>query len=245
MLNGYKEEGIQSYRNNCDILKRLENGQEIDVIGILTSEIGEYSLKCTNNHNEYIKQKGLIVEYTDSKESIDEATTELSIVSGACNKRPEITCINLKVLRSIVIGDNCCRNVTKFVLANLPSLITVTIGMNSFTGIPNSGGYDSEKEFSISNCENLTQISIGCFSFSDYASFKLEGLESLKRLSIGDSKTKSCNFHKASFKVIGRSIELKQEVGLKSLLVIWLGGESFRYSTTTVIESTRDGVYSP
>ena len=207
-LDGHKEEGIQSYRKDCDILKRLENGREIDVIGLLTSEIDEYSLKCKNNHNEYIKQKGLIIEYTDSKDSIDEATTELSIVSGACNKRPEITCVNLKVLRSIVIDDNCCRNVAKFVLSNLPSLISVTIGMNSFTGIPNSGGYDSEKEFSISNCESLTQISIGCFSFSDYASFKLEGLDSLKRLSIGDSKRQSCNFHKASFKLIGRIIEL-------------------------------------
>ena len=241
-MNRYKKEGIESYKNGCVILKRLENGTQIDVVVILTTEIDEYSSICVNKHNEYIKQKGLIVEYTDSKDSIDEATTELSIVSEACNKRPEITCVNLKVLRSIVIEDNCCRNVAKFVLSNLPSLISVTIGMNSFTGIPNSGGYDSEKEFSISNCESLTQISIGCFSFSDYASFKLEGLDSLKRLSIGDSKRQSCNFYKASFKLIGRIIELTRGVGLKSLLVIWLGGESFRYSTTTVIESTREGL---
>ena len=122
---------------------------------------------------------------------------------------------NLNFLRSLEIGDKCFINVVTFEINGLKSLWQVKIGKDSFTLIDSSDykndddvlvkAYNIYRSFHIVNCKSLQSISIGEFSFCDYAGqFELRNLPVLESISIGGGKSSSYNFCCSSF--IVRSI---------------------------------------
>ena len=79
----------------------------------------------------------------------------------------------LTALHSIVIGDDCYQYAREVIFDGLPSLQSLSIGMNSFTNKKFSYAYDPSRSLTISNCNSLVSITIGYFSFSDFSSLSL------------------------------------------------------------------------
>ena len=109
---------------------------------------------------------------------------------------------NLISLESIIIGDNCFRQVKSFELNGLNKLRSLRIGNKPYTQdtIGNNSFYettanlkcDASKYFHILNCESLTSIEIGSSCFNDFGGvFKLEHLNSLQSIIIGKRKNET------------------------------------------------------
>ena len=115
-------------------------------------------------------------------------------------------------LESIEIGDDCFESVKTFKIDGLNRLKRVKIGKNSFTESKYDSGNDESKSFQILNCESLESIEIGEFSFRGFAGdfvlrnlpqlqsihidsrcfgsgkiYKIDGLNRLKTIKIGDN----------------------------------------------------------
>ena len=107
-------------------------------------------------------------------------------------------------LEELEIGDECFENANEFVIDGLNYLISLKIGMNSFTKKKNSHGNDSYRLFSILNCIELESIEVGRYSFSDYGGgFELKNLPKLYSIKIGEVGSYSNSFFYSSFVIKG------------------------------------------
>ena len=168
-------------------------------------------------------------------ELIPQNVDSLSVNSNCCNNVVQFALMNLSSLRSIYIGDECFSHVQRFILANLQTLTTIKIGTNSFTKKLNGWEENKSRSFKISNCPNLTSITIGQYSFSDYGGeFELEGLPRLESLYIGVFDKESWNFSCSSF--VLRDLPM-----LRSVI---LGDKTFGFSAHTVFESIYNSLCS-
>ena len=99
-------------------------------------------------------------------------------------------------LKSIQIGNECFTSVSLVHIEGLNSLLSISIGSNSFTKKKNDYGGDGSKNMHILNCKHLQSIEIGEYSFSDYGGqFTLKGLPSLQSLLVGKVNNTSYNFY--------------------------------------------------
>ena len=87
-------------------------------------------------------------------------------------------------LSSIVIDNNCFGNVENIAFSEMPSLVNVTIGENSFIGKNGS--------FVLSDCDRLSTLRIGTGSFMNFTGFRI-GSTSLVDLSIGSNCFRECD----------------------------------------------------
>ena len=86
-------------------------------------------------------------------------------------------------LRSIAIGNDCFKNVRKFVLDGLEKLESVKIGEKSFSISDNKR---NDGLCRITNCPNLRQLVIGYYSFRDFKQFELSNVKSLQSIQFGE-----------------------------------------------------------
>lgn len=118
-------------------------------------------------------------------EDINKLSTLTETITIADNSLNEIVSVDLyecRRLRSLVIGDNCCKNVKTFGLRYLRDLISVKIGKYSFTNlqaptIPAGIRELIEREnrlCEILNCPRLESISIDVGSFFEFAEVRME-----------------------------------------------------------------------
>ena len=116
---------------------------------------------------------------------------------------------NYPRLRSIEIGDYCFPKVKVFKINKLNRLITLKVGMYSFSRETNCM-CDLSYSFYVKNCEYLKSIQIGrhsfCYSGGD---FELKNLPNLQSIQIGTIGSESRNFWYSSFVVQGIDIRLK------------------------------------
>lgn len=92
---------------------------------------------------------------------------------------------DIPTLKQITIGDDSFANVRTFSITNLEALKSVTIGKRVDRSPMQSPVQECvEGRFSIANCPNLTTLSIGSLSFSDYHFLDLTDLPALNSLSI-------------------------------------------------------------
>ena len=129
-----------------------------------------------------VKVKDLKVEIHDLTEwqKVDKRVTELVIPSNCCNES-ELKMFDvsgLTGLKRIVIGDECFENVNEVKLIGLKKLESVVIGKNSFTKHKNKWGDDPNRHFYLKDCERLKELTIGCYSFSDFNVCEIENLAS-------------------------------------------------------------------
>ena len=90
-----------------------------------------------------------------------------------------------------------------FKIDGLNRLKSLKIGRNSFTQKKNNHDMDNSKTLRITNCENITSIQIGEYSFSDFAGrFELKQLPKLQSLKIGNVNSDSWNFRYCSFVIM-------------------------------------------
>ena len=78
------------------------------------------------------------------------------------------------------------------------------IGENSFTKKKDSYGNDANRKLYVKNCDELKELKIGRFSFSDYSLIEIENVNSLELIEMGEVNDFSYNF-------LSASLELKSE----------------------------------
>lgn len=85
-------------------------------------------------------------------------------------------------LQSISIGNRCFQTVRNFMIDGLEELKTLKIGDSCFkiSGKESKGGL-----FRITKCPSLCELEIGEESFSDYTTFELFSVDSLRSIKFG------------------------------------------------------------
>lgn len=90
------------------------------------------------------------------------------------------------LLKTIKINENSFGNVNTLTISNLPNLVSINIGRNSFTQSMNWYGLNTNRNAVIKNCTQLKELVIGNYAFSDYYSLEISSLPSLERLVFGE-----------------------------------------------------------
>ena len=118
----------------------------------------------------------------DQYENLDDIpvnATTIIITGDNCYNTPEYTHINLNrfpYLRILIVGDDCFWYTDTFHIDGLQYLELIVVGRNSFTkhkndwGSSNAGPLNNKaRSFSIKNCPKFENLTIGRYSFDDYA----------------------------------------------------------------------------
>ena len=130
----------------------------------------------------------------------------ISIGDGSFANSKGLALSHLDSFESFEIGDECFGLQDTFTVEGLNALLSLKIGMNSFTQKKDDYGNEDYRSFHILNCGSLESIEIGRFSFSDYAGeFELSNLPSLQSLRIGSINETSFNFYASSFEIESRN----------------------------------------
>ena len=130
-------------------------------------------------------------------------------------------------LKSVTIGDDSFGWAIELIANGVNELISIDIGMNSFTRSRMSRAERSNREFHVKNCGCLRELIIGRYSFSDYCVFDLSNLPQLRTISIG-TVDQSYNFYFAyDVDLIGENECEKWLKDLPSLESISIGSYSF------------------
>ena len=90
------------------------------------------------------------------------------------------------LMKTIQIKEKSFGKVATLIVSNLPNLISINIGQNSFTQSMNWYGLNTNRNAVIKNCTQLKELVIGNYAFSDYYSLEISSLPSLERLVIGE-----------------------------------------------------------
>ena len=173
--------------------------------------------------------KTVVVESVTDLSNMDDLTAVVRVRSNSCNDAG-IATLDLSPyssLQELTIGSSCFANVVTLNVTGLQELRKVEIGENSFTKRKNSFGYDPNRHFYLKNCNNVKELRIGQYSFSDYSSVEIHGLPVLESMTVGD-------LSQSSYNMLYASLELKSLPKLKSVL---FGKESFRECNRVVFES--------
>ena len=136
-------------------------------------------------------------------QNVNKSVTELVIPAKCCNESEwsVLDVSGLKRLKRIQIGDDCFGNVNEVKLIGLHKLESVVIGANSFTKAKNGWGNDPNGHFYLKDCEQLKELKIGCFSFSDFSVCEIANVPSLEVIEMGKLNEDSCNFFYASLEL--------------------------------------------
>ena len=132
--------------------------------------------------------------------ALNASLTHLTISNVSLN---DITALDLNRfprLMSIVVGDQSCGNVARFVIDGLNRLESVKIGSRSFR-LDNSENKD--REFHLTNCLSLVSLEIGRNSFTDYYVLELKRLPSLQSIKMGNSEDSYCFYFTPDVDFIG------------------------------------------
>ena len=123
------------------------------------------------------------------------SNSSLIIESHNCNESYISSFSPKPSIEYISIGNDCFKNVDRFVINGLSELKSLVIGKNSFA--KDYSEYDKYSLFSISNCVELKSIEIGGNSFQYYGGgCRLGNLRKLESIKMGSS-----NFERSSFEI--------------------------------------------
>ena len=109
-------------------------------------------------------------------------------------------------LRRFSVGDHCFSHVSNVKVIGMKLLESVVIGDDCFNG--NGGSCSSEKNgnvtvpsFFLKDCPVMRELRISCHSFINYSICEIERMNSLEVIEIGDSSWRNCNFKYASLEL--------------------------------------------
>ena len=130
-------------------------------------------------------------------------------------------------LKSVTIGDDSFGSPIEFMVNGLNDLISIHVGMNSFTRSRYSRAERSNREFHVKNCVSLRELIIGRYSFSDYCVFDLSNLPQLRTISIGTVEQSNNFYYAYDVHLIGENEWEESLKDLPSLDSISVGSYSF------------------
>ena len=180
--------------------------KEMDDLKKLFVEFAEYKNNLLAERRLKIRQMGVkvIADKEDELNSLDEYSIEITIPQNTMFTIENWNVNQYDRLKVLRINSGSLRNLKSFSLSYLKNLTTVDIGDNCCTFAMNKTGNAIEKSFSITNCDNLVSITIGSYSFSDYAGgFTLKYLPSLKTLKLASTNQVSCSFYNSDVTISG------------------------------------------
>ena len=90
------------------------------------------------------------------------------------------------LMKTIQIKEKSFGKVATLTIINLPNLISINIGRNSFTQSIDWYGLNTNRNAVIKNCTQLKELMIGNYAFSDYYSLEISSLPALERLVFGE-----------------------------------------------------------
>ena len=105
-------------------------------------------------------------------------------------------------LRELIVGDESLMYVKEVKLIGLRELESVKIGSKSFTKEKDVWLNEKDGRFYLKNCPRLRELRItGVRSFSDYSVCKIENVEALEVIEMGELNEVSVNFYYASLEL--------------------------------------------
>ena len=99
------------------------------------------------------------------------------------------------------IGNECFKYQDVLNLTGLHTLESVSIGMNCFTKKTGQGGNDANRKLYVKDCEELKELRMGRYSFSDYSVIEIENVDKLEVIEIGSYSGISDSFNYASLEL--------------------------------------------
>ena len=163
------------------------------------------------------RENGIVI-CLDDLEHLSLNLTSITIQSCKDYRSEVLDFSRFTELKELKIEGKCFDYPSEVRIEGMKQLKRVEIGWSCFTST------NADNELAVKDCPELSELVIGSNCFSSFTSFQLNGLPSLKMLSID-----SYSFEKASFEV--RKME--------SLETIQLGAYCFEESLHTVIEGER------
>ena len=140
------------------------------------------------------------VVLTPSTQCVHFFVEELVVEDKSCNgkERKTLDFSLFPSIRVVRVGNECFKYVDVVKMVGLKKLERVVIGSLSFR---REMGYDSKHAFTLKDCENLKELKIGAFSFTDYSVCEIENVPSLEVIEMGDLEEWSVDFCYASLKL--------------------------------------------
>ena len=127
---------------------------------------------------------------------------EIIIEDSKCNGENDRLDLSKYVnLKNVTIGEKCFKYQEVLNLTGLNTLERMVIGKNSFTKHRDEGAYEQTRHFYLKDCEQLKELKMGPYSFSDYAVCEIENVPSLEVIEMGELNALSSNFYYASLKL--------------------------------------------
>ena len=101
-------------------------------------------------------------------------------------------------LKNVSIGNSCFHYQDVLNLTDLHTLERVSIGSSSFR---KSSDGDANRKLYVKNCEELKELRMGRYSFSDYSVIEIGNVDKLEVLEIGSYNDVSDSFNYASLEL--------------------------------------------
>lgn len=102
---------------------------------------------------------------------------EVTVSNYCCNELSTLSFTRFDALRSLHVGNNCFRSVDRLWLEGLPRLADLLVGDRCFSEVSidtGAGGRTRSGPSACANARSCGRSRVGCYSFSDYASFCVE-----------------------------------------------------------------------
>ena len=170
------------------------------------------------NEKKERRENGIVLNAEDLKSlSVEQKSIDVKKCEDYQNEVLDLS--RFTELEELTIGDGCFNYVSKVSVVGLKKLKSVSIGAKSFQNESN------DSELVVSDCPELTSLSIGNGSFKGFKEMKVSEVKALKTITIGDECLKDCD------------LVLKD---LKSVESVVIGVNSFEKSRHSVVESESD-----
>ena len=143
----------------------------------------------------------------DSVLSVQEITIANNFCNGADVRELGLSAFVNMV--SFVVGESCFANVEKCFLVGLHKLERVEIGKKSFVKAEYKtiDGVDMNRQFRLSDCENMKDLAIGDGSFLDYSVCEIDNVPRLESIQFGTQSGKYAGcFYWASIELRGGGV---------------------------------------
>ena len=198
----YTDIGVKEYEGEIFEGKRWGRGKQYDRNGVVVFD-GEW----LNDEHEFEKR----IVMNDETQFLHSCIEELIVNDGCCNGEEwsalDLSCLSR--LRLFVVGDECLMNVKEVKLIGLNMLESVVIGKKSFTKHKDTDGVDPNRHFYLKDCQQLKELKMGRYSFSDFSVCEISNLASLEVIEMGELNEVGGNFKYASLELKSDDDEMK------------------------------------
>ena len=226
--------------SDCQFISEFEKVEKVKM-----HNAGEFSRL---NPLKEVQERTNMVRCKKDWNSLSDGVGVIVIASASCNEA-ELTVVDFSVftcLRELHVGNECFENVMEVRIVGLTELLSVRIGEKSFSKKKDWYTKSPHRCFYLKDCDNVKELIIGFYSFSDYMVCVIENVPSLEVISMGDlvKEHKSWCFLFASLELKSCGGFRRSSIDLPSLKYLLFGRDAFYNCNRLVLESGSDAAFS-